>query len=208
MSPLAMADKSASPTIVAARRLSPSRNADDSELSFCPRFPLGSLLTAGQFAWASVHARFAETGLISRSVYPFAARHHSRVLGHSWQLEALVAAQACRTRQPKTSSLTGHESCPRARTFLSRVALLSEEFLCANIERLSLWPIEEPSEPICFLKQRFGIIGSFGIAEEVLCEWSQHRFSRQVDPNVLVGDAGDQGASHDYQNEHCSQAPR
>src|SRR6266404_1168323 len=100
-------------------------------------------------------------------------------------------------------------SCAHAGVqFVSVVALLSEEFLSANIERLRLWPIEEPSEPICFLEQRFGIIGSFGIAEEVLCEWSQHRFSRQVDPNVLVGNAGDQGASHDYQNEHCSQAPR
>src|SRR6266849_3513820 len=79
-SPLAIADKSASPTIVAARRLSPSRK---------PMIPSSPFARDSHWAspnwraivWASVQVRFAEAGLISKSVYPFAARHHSRSFG-------------------------------------------------------------------------------------------------------------------------------
>ncbi len=75
-SPLAFADKSASPTITAARRLSPWRNPMiPSSPSARDSHSCSPSLCA--ICCASVQASFAEAGLISRSVYPFAARHHS-----------------------------------------------------------------------------------------------------------------------------------
>ena len=48
---------------------------------------------------ASVHARFADAGLISKSVYPFAARHHSR----SCMSAFAVGSSSCSPRMLETS---------------------------------------------------------------------------------------------------------
>jgi hypothetical protein len=51
--------------------------------------------------------------------------------------------------------------------FVSSVALLLEKLFSTDIERFGLWPIEKPSETICFGKESFGIIRGSRIGEDI-----------------------------------------
>ena len=79
-SPLAIAERTASPTIVAARLLLPSKKA---MIPSAPSARDSHCVSPSECAsvLASDHARLADAALISRSVYPFWTRHQSITIG-------------------------------------------------------------------------------------------------------------------------------
>src|SRR6266481_5096639 len=124
-SPLALADRYASPTIIAARRLSPSRKATNPSSPFA-RASHWASLRVWAIPCASVQARFADAELISRSVYPFAARHQSLSLGSLFT----TGISSCLPSISDTSTQDIVSACARIRP--------TREYISFRVSPLSL----------------------------------------------------------------------
>jgi len=64
--------------------------------------------------------------------------------------------------------------------------------------------LKKPRESICLGKQSIGIIGDFGIAEDIRRGRVWHLTACEVKPNVLMREAGDKDASRGYQTSTTS----